>query len=470
MIQLLRHKVVLVLIGFILLPFIITHFHFNNQSSQRLRYHRQYPQDASDKENPLRFSACTGPYVPLSGFGIDSATPQGCTIDQAHVFMRHGERYPTTGVGASFEKTLEKFNNPISPNDFTGYHGHLSFLKKWEYWVPDNSSYEMLSTTGPYAGSHSAFVRGVALRKRYNRLYNNNGSKYSIFIAGQQRLIDTAKAFARGFFKQDYDNVVDLKIIPEDANQGLNTLTPFVTCQNFDFNDNKVRLSQYPSDYLEDLSILLNNETPGLNLTKSDVYNIFGLCDYELNSRGSSEWCNIISKDNWLNYAYYRDIFHYYGFGPGHKLGKVCGSIAANATATLLKTGPEISGNLIFSFTHDTDIIALISTLGLFQPDFDLPTDHLYFDNPFKSSEISPMAAHLETERLDCKERGKFVRFVLNEAVVPIPKCHSGPGFSCPLDEYVDYVEGVAGDNLRGFREKCNVVDDAPDYLKFYWE
>jgi acid phosphatase len=34
-----------------------------------------------------------------------------------------------------------------------------------------------------------------------------------------------------------------------------------------------------------------------------------------------------------------------------------------------------------------------------------------------------------------------FLRAIVNDKPMPLPYCKSGPGFSCPLEEFVDYVQ-----------------------------
>jgi acid phosphatase len=36
---------------------------------------------------------------------------------------------------------------------------------------------------------------------------------------------------------------------------------------------------------------------------------------------------------------------------------------------------------------------------------------------------------------------GAFIRVIVNDKPMPLPYCKSGPGFSCPLEELVDYVQ-----------------------------
>ena len=55
---------------------------------------------------------------------------------------------------------------------------------------------------------------------------------------------------------------------------------------------------------------------------------------------------------------------------------------------------------------------------------------------------------------------------VLNEAVVPIETCQSGPGYSCSLGNYTALMECT----LPDFVTTCSIPPSYPRYLKFWWD
>jgi acid phosphatase len=65
--------------------------------------------------------------------------------------------------------------------------------------------------------------------------------------------------------------------------------------------------------------------------------------------------------------------------------------------------------------------------------------------------------------------REVFVRVLANEAVIPIPKCSSGPGSSCALSEFVGYVNGERKKVSGDFVERCGLkgVEGAVSDVKF---
>jgi acid phosphatase len=80
------------------------------------------------------------------------------------------------------------------------------------------------------------------------------------------------------------------------------------------------------------------------------------------------------------------------------------------------------------------------------------------------------MGGHLTLERMTCNatalsQAGVFVRAIINEAVVPLSTCQSGPGFSCPLANYSAII-----DKVPKFEETCDTPAGYPKYLDFFWK
>ena len=51
------------------------------------------------------------------------------------------------------------------------------------------------------------------------------------------------------------------------------------------------------------------------------------------------------------------------------------------------------------------------------------------------------------------------MRIIVNDGVVALPRCTSGPGSSCPLDELLARVKG-GEQEWGGFREVCGLEAD----------
>jgi acid phosphatase len=119
---------------------------------------------------------------------------------------------------------------------------------------------------------------------------------------------------------------------------------------------------------------------------------------------------------------------------------------------------------------HDTFITPIVAALGLDTPSTPLPNDTIPFPTRWRSANIVPMGGHFVLERLSCNatalsDAGTYVRIVMNEAVVPIQSCQSGPGFSCPLAGYSSIVS-----KIPNFVQTCKVNASLPQYLDLWWK
>ncbi|GMG48193.1 unnamed protein product [Ambrosiozyma monospora] len=434
-------------------------------STSALLAPKPFTQQANDQFNALRYMGASGAFHENSGVGISKDTPPQCTIDQAHMFMRHGERFPSASSGETFEAffkrlqaaTTEQYNNPFG------------FLHDAEYFVTNSSDYEHETYYNAYAGLADCFSFGSDLRQRYNHLVDTNRTT-PIFSAGQKRVVDSATAFSQGFFGNGYSGDYQLVVLPEDESQGANSLTNTVACTNFDGDDNYEKVlkgenyqyAQYEADRLNQLA-------PGYNLTASDIFTMVDYCAFETNVKGFSKFCDVLSPDAFVATGYHIDLRNWYSQGPGYNMSYVSGFTLANATATLLQQDNEDS--LYLSFTHDDDIVRYLTGLGIFDDEPDLDKHEINFKRAFKIGEIVPLGGRLLTERLSCTnatsgETDTFVRLLLNDQVFPVPNCADGPGFSCPLDDYLE----LAKTHTVDYKEACGIQDDVPNYVSFFWD
>ena len=119
---------------------------------------------------------------------------------------------------------------------------------------------------------------------------------------------------------------------------------------------------------------------------------------------------------------------------------------------------------------HDGDIAPFLTALDIMKdPKYDpsLPTSHMAADRAWRTSSVMPMGGRIVLERMVCSSGGEgardetpFLRTLINDEVVPLPYCQSGPGLSCSLkdfDEHVDRRRQEVGD----FADVCGIEGDA---------
>lgn len=63
-------------------------------------------------------------------------------------------------------------------------------------------------------------------------------------------------------------------------------------------------------------------------------------------------------------------------------------------------------------------------------------------------------------------ETKEFIRININDGIVALPTCSSGPGSSCPLEEFLGLVR-TRGTHIGDFREICGLGPDAAARITF---
>ncbi|GME50041.1 Histidine phosphatase superfamily clade-2 [Neofusicoccum parvum] len=206
--------------------------------------------------------------------------------------------------------------------------GDLAFANDWEYITSDpQRDFEQLT---------------------------NTGGKTNFWAGDSPRVIDTARYFAAGFFGLDWQDLSTLHVIPETAELGADTLTPGDTClayiEDLEYgHDYGARmLAEYRATYLSKVRKRLLMQNPDIEFSDTEIYAMQEMCGFETTVRGSSAWCDVFTKDEWLSFEYARDVIHFYRAGPGNKFGALMGWLWLNATTNLLVEGPS-AGPFFFS-------------------------------------------------------------------------------------------------------------------------
>lgn len=420
---------------------------------------------AKEQYDIVKYLAAAGPYLQHPGYGMSLEIPDGAKLELVQLLSRHGERYPGLSAGLGHQAVvnrLQSYNQTIK--------GPLSFLNDYIYYVPTQDLYEYetnpSNSKSPYSGYDDLVKLGSYFRSRYNELYNPNAS-LPLFIAASRRVYDSALYFAQGFLGEAYsDNAITKVVVSENSTSGINSLTPRWGCTAFNLSSNAALSSKYPTKYVTDIITRLTAQNPGMSISSSDVTTFFQICAYELAATGYSPFCGLFSQDEFVNYGYSQDVGFYYSSGPGGNYSKEVGYVQLNATLALLKDD-SATNKVWLTFTHDTDMEIFHSALGLFDTINPLPVDRIEVRDSYHHVNIVPMGARTITEKLSYQNE-TYVRFIVNDALVPIPSCANGPGFSCKLADFEAYVNNRFA-NLQ-FKSTCKVPDNVPQNLTFYWD
>lgn len=118
---------------------------------------------------------------------------------------------------------------------------------------------------------------------------------------------------------------------------------------------------------------------------------------------------------------------------------------------------------------HDGDIAPFLTALDIFKDpkyDPDLPTSHAAADRIWRTTSVLPMGGRATLERLACSSTSKrpladkdtFIRVNINDKIVPLPYCDAGPGRSCPLNQFSEFVRRRRLE-VGDFGEVCGLED-----------
>lgn len=231
----------------------------------------------------------------------------------------------------------------------------------------------------------------------------------------------------------------------------------------------------------------------------NDISQMPYLCGFESQITGRlSPWCNVFTDYELQQYEYAQDIRYWYGLGPGTDLEQTMMMPYLNALVGLLQDGPGINGTaadgstftlpkLLMTFLNDGQMVELVTASGVFDNETALSGTEIIEDRLFIASHFVSMRGTIAFERLNCLVGGSgsssssnatsstgpqlksrftnatssanatYVRIKLNDAVYPLPSCQNGPGKSCLLSDYAEYISNKYAAE-GSWIENCNVT------------
>lgn len=318
----------------------------------------------------------------------------------------------------------------------------------------------------------------------YGHLYKNNGTKIIARSTTQDRMTQSAEYFLAGFFGLDWTANATLVLAIENSTGVFNnTLAGYDNCPNSNLAVNTGGTNatkQWASIYLANATERLAPLAPGFNWTVTDSYNAQSLCAYEQVALGYSDFCSLFTYEEWEGYEYSVDISfagnNAFQSPTGRAVGvgyveeilarlqhHVIDSPVAQINVTLdnnTATFP-IDQTLNFDFSHDTNIMAIITAFGFTQFAPVLPATHIV-NRSLIVSHMEPFGARLDIEIIntpsplngsraegDCYEEGPpttYVHFILNQRTLPtgpsFPACGLRDDGWCELTTWLDIQAG----------------------------
>ncbi|CAN8101878.1 unnamed protein product [Discula destructiva] len=404
--------------------------------------------------------------VPSSDYGLPDTSPSipaGCDIVQLHLLYRHGARYPTAGAApATF---ASKIANATKNGGFSAS-GDLNFLADWTYRL----GAELLT---PFGRSQN-FLLGVEHRQLYGKLLNNfteQGTLPVFRTESQDRMVKTANNFAAGFFGvPEYLDEVSIEILVESPGFN-NSGAPYETCTNADVASRgslgSTAATAFAKNAFNHTLARLNSEVTGITFTPTDAVAMLQLCSYETVALGFSPFCGLFTRQDFLNYEYYYDLSFYYNNGPGSPVSAAQGKgYLQEFVARFTGTYPTADSALNETFDDDmtyfpltqslyadaTHEVVVLDTLTAFNLSAVFAGEPLSLTenthkNSFVASKTVPFATHFTAQVLECPayQPTKQIRFIVNDAVIPVHDSYAGCDFDahglCSFDNVVSVLQ-----------------------------
>ncbi|KAF5358598.1 hypothetical protein D9758_007734 [Tetrapyrgos nigripes] len=427
------------------------------------------------------------PYFPVEEY---KAPPSGCTIDQINIIQRHGARFPTSGSS----KTIISAVTKLKAVQDTLVDPKMDFIRNYTYDLGTDDLVEFGAVQSSQAGEE-AF-------NRYSHLVSPDNLPF-IRADGSERVVLSATNWTEGFSIASSLNIPlsSILIIPQDSNDTLDDNM----CPAAGSSDEQT--GEWLGAWGPDVTTRLEEGAPGANLTLEETYALGTLCAFDTVAHTStppnpstskdtrtsklklklSPWCNLFTQTDFKALEYAGDLDKFYGTGYGQPLGPVQGVGYINELLARLTDSPvkdhtqtnrtldsneetfPLGRGLYADFSHDNQMIAIYSAMGLFPQSSPLPpvppSNKPDPSRTWKVSEMVPFGARMVVERLSCSgssyasasgstDKDKFVRVLVNDKVMPLAFCGASQEGSCRLDKFVE-SQAYARNDGEGDFEKC---------------
>ena len=394
------------------------------------------------------------PYFSVPSEILDEV-PEQCEITFAQVLSRHGARDPTLGKSIRYKETVHKIHSNAQ-----SYSESFKFIQDYVY--------ELGSDQLSVFGEQQLVNSGQQFYNRYQKLARN----ITPFIrsADQNRVVQSALNWTQGFHKArmaDYSDGKDnypYPILNISEAAGQNNTLDHGLCTAFENSTSGSEVQRIWVDtFISPILRRLNDNLPGVNLSSTEAIFIMDLCPYETvhSPTGKlSPFCNLFTEREWQEYDYYQSLGKYYGYSWGSSLGATQGVGFANELIARL-TGTPVrdhtstnhtldSSNVTFplgaalyaDFSHDNDMTAIFSALGLYNETEPPAKDMMQNAEQMKGYSASwtvPFAARAYFEKMTCAgATEEYVRVIVNDRILPLKSC-GGDGLGrCTLSAFTE--------------------------------
>ncbi|USW48704.1 Putative histidine phosphatase superfamily, clade-2, histidine acid phosphatase active [Septoria linicola] len=411
-----------------------------------------------------------GQYSPF--YSVDSEispdVPLTCAVTFAQVLSRHGARDPTASKTKAYNATIQKIHANVKT-----YPGKYAFLQNYQYTL----GADQLTLFGEQEMINS----GAKFYQRYKLLT----SHLTPFIrsASEDRVVESALNFTQGFHAAKTADVLSglrdpaypypLVVISEAA--GSNNTLNHGLCTAFENGPDSTIASNaqktWANTFVPAIQTRINNDLQGASLTVTEIIYLMDQCPFNTVASPSgaiSSFCDLFTENEWHQYNYYQTLNKYYGYSYGNPLGPTQGVGFTNeliARLTNTAVNDHTSSNhtlddnaatfplrrqLYADFSHDNDMTAMYSAIGLFPgnpPLSNTTVTEAGQANGYSASYTVPFAARVYFEKLLCAgSLEEQVRVIVNDRVQPLKQCGGDRLGRCSLSKFVQSLSFASSD------------------------
>lgn len=344
----------------------------------------------------------------------------------------------------------------------TQYAKVVAFIKDFQYHLG-------IDQLVPF-GQQELQNSGIKFYMQYENLVKGN----AIFVrsSGEARVVESAQNFTQGFCAQSdpnpsctADQFTPLPILVIPETDGTNNTLNHGLCTTFESTKKNggiggQAVTNFTNVFAPPITARLNSQLAGANLNDDDTVNLMNLCNFatvaEKTANPLSPFCNLFTTTEWRSFNYLASVTKFYNFGPGNPLGPTQGvgftneliarltdsavvdHTSTNRTLDTSNTTFPLGLKVYADFSHDNDMIGIMSAMGLFNNTALLSTTQ-EDDNPsFQASELVPFASRVYVEKLTCDGGSEdMVRVLVNDRVMPMSNCDSDANGMCTLSKFV---------------------------------
>lgn len=357
-------------------------------------------------------------------------------------------------------------------------------------------------------GRQDLFDSGILHWFNYGHLFDPSARTVARTTT-QYRMLQSAENFMAGFFGLDWKQNITLEVIIEE--EGFNnTLVGANACPNANNERSEggsAASKIWQKKYLAEATKRFQKWSDP-SWTVDDTYNAQTMCPYETVALGYSPFCSLFDWEEWKGFEYSLDLGYHGNNGFGSPTGRAVGigyvqevlarlqghvvDIPAGSSQvnTTLDSNPETfpTGQQIYlDFSHDTNLMSVLTAFGLKQFSAFLPSDGPPKDQQLIVSRLQPFGARfvlevIKTPRPVCAKRPvhadqsayeedddeetTYVHFVVNQRTIPLgrsfPECGDRDDGWCELKTFLQVQE--AGLEKADFEYSCYGNYTVPEY------